>query len=89
MTTRHDVFQNLVDNAMERVIEQGTENASQKDINIALLGWIHTSIHSYQGNENSTPRNGLRGKVQHYGPSGLAGGGFVGLLIVVLERIVG
>lgn len=89
MTTQHDIFQGLVDDAMERVIEQGTENASQKDIQIALMGWLHESIHSIQANSGNKPRNGVKGKVQQYSTPTIAGGGFVGLLLLVIERLAG
>ena len=91
MTTKYDIFQSLVEDATDRVIEQGTDNASERDLTLALMGWLHESIHSIQasntGNRNS--RDGVRGKVQQYSAPTLAGGGFVGILLLVIERIVG
>ena len=79
---QQDPFRLIIEQATEEVIEKGTDNVSDRDLYLASLGWL---VYTLRPNS----RNGMKGKLQQYSTPTLAGGGVLGILFLVVERLVG
>ena len=84
---QQDTFRLIIEEAQEEVIEKGTDNVSDRSLYLASLGWLAYTLKS--GNSNKNRQNGLKGRVQQYSTPTIAGGGFVGLLLLIVERLSG
>ena len=75
MGNRHHPMDQMVKDAVERVVEQGTENASQQDITLAAFDWMV---------DKRTPSPSL---FQKYRGREVSGAGLGGVVVYIAQLL--